>query len=144
MKNLFTLFLILIGISGFSQVFGPTNGPTSGMNDCKFVFVEGDNMFADYGDYLIRSYDGGQNWSIVTANFPIIEIWPSCMVRKDDCLFMGTGFEGRCYRSNDNGDTWETINTGLPTQFGYQSCNVHNMEVSGENIILTGSNRYQF
>ncbi len=140
MKNLFTLFLLFTGISGFSQVFSPTNGPTSGMDDCKFVFVEGDMMFADYGDYLIRSDDGGQNWNIVTANFPVIEIWPSCMIRKDDYLFMGTGFEGRCYRSNDNGDTWEISNTGMPSVWGYPSTNVHNMEVSGDNIILTGSN----
>lgn len=140
MKKLYTLLLMLIGISGFSQVFNPTNGPAAGMADCKFVFVEGDLLFADYGDYLIRSDNGGADWYIVTANFPNIEIWPSCMIRKDDYLFMGTGFEQRCYRSNDNGDTWETINTGLPTQNGFQSCNVHNMEVSGDNIILTGSN----
>lgn len=140
MKNLFTLLLTLIGISGFSQIFHPTNGPTAGMADCKFVYIQDDLMFADYGDYLIRSDDGGENWYIVTANFPDIEIWPSCMIRKDDYLFMGTGGADRCYRSSDNGDTWETINTGLPTLYGFQSCNVHNMEVSGDNIILTGSN----
>lgn len=103
MKNLFTLFLLLIGISGFSQIFTQTNGPASGMNDCKFVLVEGDLLFAGYGSYLIRSDNGGQDWHIVTANFPNIEISPECMIRKDDYLFMGTGTEGRCYRSNNNG-----------------------------------------
>lgn len=140
MKNLFTLLLLLIGISGFSQVFNQTNGPASGMNDCKFVHVEGDLLLAGYGDYLIRSDNGGEDWYIVTAGFSNPQISPECMIRKDDVLILGTGDEDRVYRSNDNGDTWEISNTGMPTHYGHPSCNVHNMEVSGDNIILTGSN----
>lgn len=140
MKNLFTLFLMLTGISGFSQGFFQTNGPTSGSADCKFVIVEGDLLLAGYGDYLIRSDNGGQDWHIVTAGFSNPQISPECMIRKDDYLIMGTGSEERVYRSNDNGNTWEISNAGMPSQYGHPSCNVHNMEVSGNNIILTGSN----
>ncbi len=140
MKSLYLLILIFAYSIANAQQFSPTNGPISGAEDSKFLFVEDNVMFTGYGYNLLRSNDGGESWNIVTANFADIEILPTSMIRKDDWLFLSSCLGNRCYRSDDNGDTWETINSGLPTNFGYPAAVPNRLEVSGDNIIMSSMN----
>lgn len=141
MKNLYLLlFFFSVSFLTNAQQFSPTNGPTSGQEDSKFVFVDDDVMFTGYGYNLLRSDDGGETWNIVTANFADIEILPTSMIRKGEYLFLSSFLGDRCYRSNDNGNTWETINTGLPTNYGYPAASPNRLEVSGDNIIMSSMN----
>ena len=138
MKNLYLLLLVFIcSIATNAQQFSPTNGPTSEMETSKFVFVEGELMFTGYGYHLLRSDNGGENWYIVTANFADNEILPTSMIRKGDYIFLTSWLGDRCYRSNDNGDSWEIISTGLPTHLGYPSSSPNRLEISGDNLIMS-------
>ena len=65
---------------------------------------------------------------------------PTSMIRKGDYLFLSSFLGNRCYRSSDDGDTWETINTGLPSNFGYPAASPNRLEVSGDNIIMSSMN----
>lgn len=138
MKNLYLLLLLaFLCLNVKAQQFNPTNGPTSGMETSKFVFIEGDLMYTGYDYHLLRSNDGGKTWNIVTANFTDIKILPTSMIRKGDYLFLTSFLVGRCYRSNNNGDSWEIINSGLPTTYGYQSSSPNSIEISGDNLIMS-------
>ena len=141
MKKLYSLLLLfLVGSLANAQHFTPTNGPTSGQEDSKFVYVDDDVMFTGYGYNLLRSDDSGASWNIVTANFADIEILPTSMIRKDDYLFLTSWLDKRCYRSNDNGYTWEVIDTGLPIFMGYPAAKPNRIEVSGDNLIMSSMN----
>ncbi|MDY0076947.1 MAG: T9SS type A sorting domain-containing protein [Bacteroidales bacterium] len=140
MKNLYLfLFLFVCSVTN-AQQFNPTNGPTSGMETSKFVFVEGDLMFTGYGYHLLRSDNGGENWHIVTANFADNEILPTSMIRKGDYIFLSSWLGDRIYRSSDNGDTWDAISTGYSNTMINPSLKPNRLEVSGENLIMSSVN----
>ena len=137
MKNLYLILFLFVCSVTNAQQFNPTNGPTSGLETSKFVFVEDDLMFTGYGYNLLRSDDGGENWHVVTANFADPKLLPTSMIRKDNYLFLSSWGADRCYRSNDNGDNWEIISTGLPTHLGHPSASPNRLEISGDNLIMS-------
>lgn len=140
MKKIYFVVLFFASLAVNAQQFNPTNGPVSGMETSDFVFVEGDLMFTGYDYNLLRSDDGGQSWSIVTSNFADIEMLPTSMIRKDNYLFLSSWLGDRCYRSDDNGDTWEVMGNGLPSNFGFPAASPNQIEASGDNLIMTSNN----
>jgi len=59
---------------------------------------------------VFRSFNDGQTWESCGLNSQTI----NCLIHQGDYIFAGTQ-TGGVYRSSDNGNTWVTKNTGLPT-----------------------------
>jgi hypothetical protein len=140
MKKFFFVILLFVTVTVNAQLFIPTSGPSAGMETSDFVFVEGDLMFTGYGYNLLRSDNGGQSWYIVTSNFADIEMLPTSMIRKGEYIFLSSWLGDRCYRSDDNGDTWDVMGNGLPYSFGYPAASPNQIEASGDNLIMSSNN----
>jgi len=75
------------------------------------------NPNRDHDTHLYRSVDGGQTFHIILT-LPMKEYRHIHFVKYDpyeNCLWLGTGdedFECKLMRSEDNGDTWETVGEG--------------------------------
>ena len=94
-------------ISQWSQISQIQNAPITSflvMSD-SLIFVGG------YFHFLYRSADGGENWSYAGGQIPADTILSLASAGK--YIFAGTNVG--VSRSSDYGETWESVNPGLPT-----------------------------
>lgn len=85
-------------------------------HDVNTVYAAFDNhQMEDFKPYLLKSTDGGRNWTALQSNLPVNG--PVLGFAEDpvdaNLLFVGTEFG--LYFSNDGGQKWTRLRGGLPT-----------------------------
>jgi photosystem II stability/assembly factor-like uncharacterized protein len=123
-KLLLSTFLFILNLYSQNFSWQHTGGPMGG--------VVGDMAFDKYGNLLVGVYgwinitwsdfksysgiykttNGGNNWfELINQQFNPFEVHALYVTKKGD-IFVGTRYQGRIYRSTDNGQTWVNNNSG--------------------------------
>ncbi|MCP4155775.1 MAG: glycosyl hydrolase [bacterium] len=92
------------------------NDIAASLHDADTVFAALDNhKTGDFKPYLVKSTDRGKSWTSITGNLPQRTIiWAIAQDhKKADLLFAGTEFG--IYFTNDCGNHWQKLSSGLPT-----------------------------
>ena len=96
--------------------YGYINDIEACLHDPNTVFVAVNNhKRGDFKPYIVKSTDRGKTWTMITGNLPDRG---SVYTLKQDhknphLLFCGTEFG--VFATNDGGDTWTQLKSGLPT-----------------------------
>ncbi len=73
------------------------------------IFKNDTIIFYSQGNEIFRSYDDGQNWTLINYSFQQGRV-NSIYLDDEGNLYAGAGF-AELYKSTDNGDSWETLNS---------------------------------
>ncbi len=109
------------------------------------LFTIGDTLFLSgahlsEGGFFISTNDG-ESWTFLSED--LRHLFPETLVRWQGSLFTGTDnisyndSTTGVFRSDDNGDTWQSMNEGLPRLPQAFSQNINALQVAG-NKLLTG------
>ncbi len=105
-----TAMLINVAVAQTGYEF--TNGP-GGEVQVHHVLVQDDFWLAAIGDYLFRTDDEGQTWTMITEGLPEISIRPMTFAAFGDHIYMSANNENHMLRSSDGGFNWEPYQEGL-------------------------------
>ncbi|MBX2977144.1 MAG: hypothetical protein KF721_13520, partial [Ignavibacteriaceae bacterium] len=120
------IIILLFVMSIFSKYISPqqliwkhTGGPMGGIvgdisiNSSGEIYAGVYPFFLDYSG-LYKSTDNGDSWFKVETQFEDFEVY-AIYITTEDHIWVGTNFQGRIYRSTDNGITWENKRNGYNT-----------------------------
>lgn len=119
LRNFLGVFLLVADIVPLHAQWVQTNGWFDGR---VYSFAVSDtNLFAVEDGGILRSTDGGANWTMLNPNG-----YFDALAVKDNNLFVGS-YSG-VYLSTDNGASWNSLNNGLSTNI------ILSLAVSGKNL----------
>lgn len=91
-----------------SEEWAPFNSELP-ISNVSFIKSYDDTLFTAIGNNLYRSVDSGNNWTLLYASTSSI----TSILKVNNQYFIGSSNNGINY-SNDNGITWNELNTALP------------------------------
>jgi hypothetical protein len=138
MQSHLFLFLFAFPIALFGQLQS-TGGPTGG-GYVHTLYANDNYAYVNVDEFGWRTLDGGNTWEMLTNTLPVPQIGPRCWAHLGDYLYMGCQNGSRCYRSANDGDTWETFNTSLPDAWGNPMFVASQMLTSGDRLFFGGTN----
>lgn len=137
MKKIFILVIVLLATLSSIEVkaqFQPTGGPWAGGVQLYDMIEWQDVWYVAANDFLVRSFDQGSSWEVVTEGIPRTDIMPRSFAFFDGHLYMSTNSEFRMLRSSD-GISWQQVNTNLPSIFGVPTYTAQRMIVNNGRLI---------
>jgi photosystem II stability/assembly factor-like uncharacterized protein len=102
----FTIFNFHVSHAQWTHMDGP--GGFAGINE---MFVAGDTIFVATQNGVIRSVNGGTQWSAINQGLPVRDV--RHVIRTSFGIFAAT--EHGAFRFNRNTVTWEPVNEGINT-----------------------------
>lgn len=123
MKKLLLSFLFPISLLNYTNSqWHQTNSPM--YSEINSIVTCGDNLFVGtHVGAVHHSTDNGETWEV--TNMPISFSLAAC----ENKIY--TAIDNKVHMSEDNGNTYTTFDTGLPS-----SCNAYNVVVLGDILIM--------